>query len=88
MLVLSILRVSILKRGEDKDSMQMKWRKKKWSRRIKTKIYNTRDSLVVSDRTASLALAGLSMGERTGSRAFLWVVVVGAKDAEFGSPGV
>ncbi|KAK0641750.1 hypothetical protein B0T16DRAFT_335554 [Cercophora newfieldiana] len=32
------------------------------------KTYNTRDSLVVTDPTTSLALTGLSMGERTGSR--------------------
>ncbi|AEO65441.1 uncharacterized protein THITE_2044228 [Thermothielavioides terrestris NRRL 8126] len=30
--------------------------------------YNTRDSLVVTDPTTNLALASLSMGERTGSR--------------------
>ena len=30
--------------------------------------YNTRDSLVVTDPTTDLAVAGLSMGERTGSR--------------------
>ncbi|EGO57042.1 hypothetical protein NEUTE1DRAFT_43809, partial [Neurospora tetrasperma FGSC 2508] len=35
--------------------------------------YNTRDSLVVTDPTTSLALTGLSMGERTGSRVFQWV---------------
>ena len=35
--------------------------------------YNTRDSLVVTDPTTSLALTDLSMGERTGSRAFQWV---------------
>jgi len=52
------------------------------------KTYNTRDSLVVTDSITSLAVAGLSRGERTGSRVFLWVVVVGAKYAEFGSPGV
>ncbi|KAK0710688.1 hypothetical protein B0H67DRAFT_493328 [Lasiosphaeris hirsuta] len=34
------------------------------------KTYNTRDSLVVTDPTTSLALTGLSMGERTGSRVF------------------
>ena len=41
------------------------------------KTYNTRDSLVVSDPTTSLAVAGLSMGERTGSRIFqcLWSYV-------------
>ena len=33
-----------------------------------TKTYNTRDSLVVTDLTTSLAVTGLSMGERTGSR--------------------
>ncbi|KAK0652971.1 hypothetical protein B0T16DRAFT_108621 [Cercophora newfieldiana] len=37
------------------------------------KTYNTRDSLVVTDPTTSLALTGLSMGERTGSRIFQWV---------------
>ena len=35
--------------------------------------YNTRDSLVVTDPTTSLALTGLSMGERTGSRVLQWV---------------
>ena len=39
----------------------------------KEKTYNTRDSLVVTDPTTSLALTGLSMGERTGSRVFQWV---------------
>ena len=38
-----------------------------------TKTYNTRDSLVVTDPTTSLALTGLSMGERTGSRVLQWV---------------
>ncbi|KAK0732053.1 hypothetical protein B0H67DRAFT_478527 [Lasiosphaeris hirsuta] len=33
--------------------------------------YDTRDSLAVTDPTTSLALTGLSMGERTGSRVFL-----------------
>ena len=39
--------------------------------------YNTRDSLVVTDPTTSLAVAGLSMGEQTGSRIFqcLWSYV-------------
>ena len=37
------------------------------------KTYNTRDSLVVTDPTTDLALTGLSMGERTGSRAFQWL---------------
>jgi hypothetical protein len=39
--------------------------------------YNTRDSLVVTDPTTSLAVTGLSMGERTGSRVFqyLWSYV-------------
>ena len=32
------------------------------------KTYNTRDSLVVTDPTTSLALTSLSRGERTGSR--------------------
>ena len=44
---------------------------RKQQRRKKT--YNTRDSLVVTDPTTSLALTGLSMGERTGSRIFQWV---------------
>ena len=35
--------------------------------------YNTKDSLVVTDPTTSLALTGLSMGERTGSRVLQWV---------------
>ncbi|EGO55938.1 hypothetical protein NEUTE1DRAFT_47219, partial [Neurospora tetrasperma FGSC 2508] len=39
----------------------------------KRETYNTRDSLVVTDPTTSLALTGLSMGERTGSRVFQWV---------------
>ena len=37
------------------------------------KTYNTRDSLVVTDPTTSLALTGLSVGERTGSRVLQWV---------------
>ncbi|KAK0639039.1 hypothetical protein B0T16DRAFT_360265, partial [Cercophora newfieldiana] len=43
------------------------------AKRGKNKTYNTRDSLVVSHPTTSLALTGLSMGERTGSRIFQWV---------------
>ena len=41
------------------------------------KTYNTRDSLVVTHPTTSLAIAGLSRGERTGSRVFqcLWSYV-------------
>ena len=42
-------------------------------RKNSKKTYNTRDSLVVTDPTTSLALTGLSMGERTGSRVFQWV---------------
>jgi hypothetical protein len=38
-------------------------RKEKWT-------YNIRDSLVVADLTTSLTVAGLSKGERTGSRVF------------------
>ncbi|KAK1843508.1 hypothetical protein CCHR01_13854 [Colletotrichum chrysophilum] len=34
---------------------------------------NTEHSLVVSDPTTTSALAGLSMGERTGSRVLQWV---------------
>jgi hypothetical protein len=39
--------------------------------------YNTGDSLVVTDPTTDPAVVGLSMGERTGSRAFqrLWSYV-------------
>jgi hypothetical protein len=37
------------------------------------KTYNTRDSPVVTDLSTNLALTDLSMGERTGSRALLWV---------------
>ncbi|KAK0726936.1 hypothetical protein B0T26DRAFT_636707, partial [Lasiosphaeria miniovina] len=51
--------------------------------------YNTRDSLVVTDPTTSLALIGLSMGERTGSRIFQWVwsyvTVMGSKRCYLGS---
>ena len=36
----------------------------------KKKVYNTRDSLVVTHPTTKLAVSGLSMGEQTGSRAF------------------
>lgn len=41
------------------------------------KTYNTRDSLVVTDPTTSLALRGLCTGERTGPSAFheLWSYV-------------
>ena len=35
--------------------------------------YNTKDSLVETDPTTSLALTDLSMGERTGSRVIQWV---------------
>ncbi|KAK0743706.1 hypothetical protein B0T18DRAFT_328386, partial [Schizothecium vesticola] len=48
--------------------------------------YNTRDSLVVTDPTTSLAVAGLSMGERTGSRVFqcLWsYVTVGCEKCHY-----
>ncbi len=37
------------------------------------KTYNTRDSLVVTDPTTSLALIRLTRGERTGSRTFVWI---------------
>ena len=40
---------------------------------ITAKTYNTRNSLVVTDPTTDLALTGLSMGERTGSRVLQWV---------------
>ncbi|KAH8878817.1 hypothetical protein GQ53DRAFT_673347, partial [Thozetella sp. PMI_491] len=39
----------------------------------KKKTYNTGYSLVVTDPTTDPALAGLSRGERTGSRAFQWL---------------
>ena len=43
-------------------------------RRIeKQKTYNTRDSLVVTDPATGMPFTGLSMGERTGSRASQWV---------------
>ena len=43
----------------------------------KRNTYNTRDSLVVTDPITSLAVTGLSMGERTGSRVpqYLWSYV-------------
>ncbi|KAK0652346.1 hypothetical protein B0T16DRAFT_100923 [Cercophora newfieldiana] len=43
------------------------------------KTYNTRDSLVITDPTTSLALARLSRGERTGSRVLqrVWSYVTG-----------
>ena len=42
------------------------------------KTYNTRDSLVVTDPTTSLALRGLCLGERTGPSVFrgLWSYVL------------
>ncbi len=42
------------------------------------KIYNTRDSLVVTDPTTGLAVGSLSRGERTGSRVFyhLWSYIL------------
>ena len=43
------------------------------TRKKEGRTYNTRDSLVVTHPTTSLALIGLSMGERTGSRVFQWV---------------
>ena len=39
----------------------------------KSKTYNTRDSLVVTDPTTNPALSGLTRGERTGSRIFQMV---------------
>jgi len=57
-------------------------------KRKEQKTYNNRDSLVVTDPTTSLALTDLFMGERTGSRAFLYILVVCAKYAEFGSPRI
>ena len=39
----------------------------------KKKTYNSRCSLVVTDPTTDLPLISLSMGERTGSRIFLWL---------------
>ena len=57
----------------------------------KKKTYSTRDSLVVTDPTTSLAISGLSMGERTGSRVFhyLWpyVQVMLERDAYIRCPG-
>ena len=64
----------------DKHNMKQNIKKIKEIRRSQNKeaprkkdTYNTRDSLVVTDPTTSLALTGLSMGERTGSRVFQWV---------------
>jgi hypothetical protein len=37
------------------------------------KTYNTRSSLVVTDPATDLALAGLTLRERTGSRNFQWL---------------
>ena len=48
------------------------------NKKSRTKMtYNTRDSPVVTDPSTSLAVTGLSMGERTGSRVFqyLWSYV-------------
>ncbi|KAK2052733.1 hypothetical protein LY76DRAFT_526062, partial [Colletotrichum caudatum] len=39
----------------------------------KKNTYNTGYSLIVTDSTTNPALAGLSMGERTGSRVLQWV---------------
>jgi hypothetical protein len=41
------------------------------AKRKGTKTYNTRDSPVVTHPSTNLAITGLSMGERTGSRVFL-----------------
>ena len=46
---------------------------KQWIQAKRTKTYNTRDSLVVTDPTTDLALTSLTRGERTGSRIFLWI---------------
>ena len=45
---------------------------------MEKKTCNTRDSLVVTDPTTSLALTRLTRGERTGSRIFarIWSYVV------------
>ncbi|KAJ9158204.1 hypothetical protein NKR19_g3561 [Coniochaeta hoffmannii] len=42
--------------------------RKKKKKKKKTKTYNTRDSPVVTHPSTSLAITGLSMGERTGSQ--------------------
>jgi hypothetical protein len=51
--------------------------------KVRSKTYNTRDSPVVTHPSTNLAIIGLSMGERTGSRVFqcLWsyVTVDGAE---------
>jgi hypothetical protein len=58
------------------------------------KTYNTRDSPVVTHPSTNLAVTGLSMGERTGSRVFqyLWSYVeelaVGANYIVFSKLGV
>ncbi len=48
--------------------------------RMQKETSNTKGSLVVTDPATSLALTGLSNGERTGSRVFQWVwplVIIG-----------
>ena len=50
----------------------------KFEKKKLQKTYSTRDSLVVTDPTTSLAVSGLSMGEQTGSRVlhYLWPYVI------------
>jgi hypothetical protein len=52
--------------------------------KVKNKTYNTRDSPVVTQPSTNLAITGLSMGERTGSRVFLclWSYVEALPSAE------
>jgi hypothetical protein len=66
--------MQVLDRGQTR-SNELGPRKK--SRKKKKETYNTEDSLVVTHPTTDSAVAGLSMGERTGSRIFqcLWSYV-------------
>ena len=61
------------KRGTTTAHDQPEQRGQKERHEKEKKTYNTRDSLVVTEPTTSLALTDFSMGERTGSRVFQWV---------------
>ena len=63
--------VGVIEEGGDKDRSRSGSQKDK-------RTYNTRDSLVVTDPTTSLAVSSLSRGERTGSRVLycLWSYVI------------
>ncbi|KAK0616040.1 hypothetical protein B0T17DRAFT_497251 [Bombardia bombarda] len=57
--------------GRDKPTHWTRWRQK--GAKSSKNTYNTRDSLVVTDPTTSLALTCLSRAERTGCRVLKWV---------------